>query len=112
MPNQSTVLRWLFRSDESKELAAFLRAYRLGRDCQAELIADEIIDIADEATDRDSAAAAQVRIGARKWIAAKLLPKKFGDAQKVEHSGKVETTPANFILNFGGAPKDQPKEKE
>lgn len=106
MPNQSTVLRWLFKVDESEELTAFLRAYRLARDCQAELIADEIIDIADEATDRDTAAAAQVRIAARKWIAAKLLPKKYGDTQKIEHGGKVETALPTFVLNFGGAPKE------
>lgn len=104
MPAQVTVFRWL-RVDET-----FSKQYARASEERAESSADEIIDVADEATDRDTAAAAKVRVDARKWIAAKLRPKKYGDYQKIEHGGKVETTPANFILNYGGEAKpDKPK---
>jgi len=106
MPSKQTVFRWLRQFEEFRD--NYVRA------CEerAESHADETIDIADEATDRDSAAAAKVRVDARKWYTAVTMPRKYSPAAKIEHAGKVETTPANFILNFGGAPKDQPKEKE
>lgn len=31
----------------------------------------------------------RLRVDARKWIASKLKPKKYGDKTEVEHTGKV-----------------------
>ena len=78
MPSWCAVRRWL-QTNES-----FQAQYARARDEQADTHADEIIDIADQATDRDSAAAAKVRVDARKWVAAKLKPRKYGDRQIVE----------------------------
>jgi Bacteriophage Sf6, terminase small subunit-like len=39
---------------------------------------DEIVEIADNATPQD-AHVARLKVDARKWVAAKLLPKKYGD---------------------------------
>jgi len=74
MPNLDTVLRWAMDAEHE-----FYGHYRRARDLRTELYADEIVEIADAAVDRDTAAAARVRCGARQWVASKLLPKTYGD---------------------------------
>ncbi|MBM7406915.1 MULTISPECIES: hypothetical protein [Sphingomonas] len=80
MPSKSTVARWL-AADE-----AFQELYARARELQAEALADEILEIADKAHDRDSAAAARVKVDVRKWLASKLAPKKYGDATLLKHA--------------------------
>jgi hypothetical protein len=58
-------------------------------------LAEDILDISDTALDRDTAAAAKVRVDARKWIAAKLLPKKWGEKAAETH---VNTVTNNFVV--------------
>lgn len=61
------------------------------------MLAEEILELADAPipTDNDgrmdSAAvqAARLRVDARKWIAAKLKPKRYGDRQTLEHEGSI-----------------------
>lgn len=84
MPSMFTIFHWL--GDESK--AEFSKQYAHARDAQADSLADEIVDIAD--TEEDPAKA-RVRVDARKWVASKLKPKKYGDklTNEHEHSGEV-----------------------
>jgi len=80
----------------------FLEMYTRAREEQAETLADQIVHIADETPETtpvfdkdgnqidvklDSAYISwqKNRIEARKWTAAKLRPKKYGD--KITHSG-------------------------
>lgn len=97
MPNKATVFRWL------GAFPAFSDQYARSREEQAETLADDIVSISDEAGTRsivndegdevlvafDATAVARnrLRIDARKWVASKLKPKKYGD--KVEVSGHV-----------------------
>ena len=89
MVDISTVFRWLDKHD------AFRDMYAHAKECQAEFYAQQIIDIADEspiteqpdsdggATHRIDAAGVQrnkLRVDARKWVAAKLLPRKYGES--------------------------------
>lgn len=96
MPSTATVFRWLADNQ------AFRDSYARAREVQAERLADEIIEIADEGrrdtyiddegrerTDYDVIARSKLRVDARKWIAAKLLPKKYGERVQTEHSGAV-----------------------
>lgn len=83
MPNVVTVLRWVRANDE------FCNQYALAKQEQAEALADEIVSIADTA-DKDTANAVKVKVDARKWVAAKLLPKKYGEKQQIDMS--VEAT--------------------
>jgi hypothetical protein len=98
MVDISTVFRWL----DKKE--AFRDMYAHARECQAEFYAHQIIDIADETpiteqpdpdggvTIRIDSAGIQrnkLRVDARKWVAAKLLPRKYGDRILNEHAGRV-----------------------
>lgn len=75
MPDWSTVLRWA--GDDSHP---FCQQYARAREIQADTWADEIIEVADEAIDHESAAAAKVRVDARKWVASKLKPKRYGES--------------------------------
>jgi len=81
MPRYSTITAYIDRNEDFKE--KYLRA----RDDQAEYLAEEVQDIADTAIDRDSAAAASVKINARRWRAG-TLKSKFRD----KTSGDVHVT--------------------
>jgi len=85
-PSIQTIYTWLNTHKE------FLELYTRAREDQADTLADEIIDIADDGrndkykddngytkTDQDVIARSRLRVEARKWVAAKLKPKKYGD---------------------------------
>ena len=89
MPNRATVFRWLGKHQE------FSDQYARAREEQAEALADEIVSIADQMppiTDNGSTDSGHVswqknRVEARKWVASKLKPKKYGDKVQQEVSG-------------------------
>jgi hypothetical protein len=70
--NYRYVFDWL------KEYPDFLDNYTRARDAQADYYADAVIEIADTEEHSDKA---RVRIDARKWVAGKMKPKKYGDKQ-------------------------------
>lgn len=88
MPDVSTVYRWLAESSK----ADFREMYTRAREDQADTLADEIVEIADDTANdtlhtEDGKAYAnsewinrsRLRVDARKWVAAKLKPRKYGD---------------------------------
>ena len=79
MPNRGTVLEWMKDDEELAKQHAF------ARQLQADFYADAIIEIADNATDPNRA---RLQIDTRKWLASKLLPKRYGD--KIAHVGGDE----------------------
>lgn len=103
MPAQSTVYDWLLRFPE------FAEQYTRAREEQADTLADEIIQIADEqpevvaVVDKKTGALIEHkldgaflqwqknRIEARKWTAMKLKPKKYGD--KIAVGGDPDGAP-------------------
>ena len=92
-PAKNTVLRWLRNNED------FRTQYALSRKSAIEVMADEIIDIADDAekvvrkgAEKKSGAFAQtqrLRIDTRKWVMSKLLPKKYGDKVDITSDGKA-----------------------
>lgn len=85
MPDHSTVLRWA-RDD----YRGFFNQYARARDIGLDVIADEILDIADDADNdwqRD-----RLRVDARKWYLSKLAPKRYGERVEVEHGGGMGVT--------------------
>lgn len=104
MPNRATVFRWLAKHEEFRD------QYARAKEEQADTLADEILDIADDGTNdwmekksaegenigwRENGEAirrSQLRVEARKWIAAKLKPKKYGEKLDLNHSGHVAVT--------------------
>lgn len=109
MPDKATVFRWLAANE------TFRDQYARAREAQADSLVDEIIDIADDGRNdwiekhgqegenagwRENGEAirrSQLRIDARKWMAGKLRPKKYGDRLELEHGGQVQLTP---VINF------------
>lgn len=91
LPAEVTIHRWRLRHPK------FGQDYAKAKQNQAELLAQEIIEIADESSgdikyDKDGneslngeyVARSRLRVDARKWVASKLLPKVYGDKQVVE----------------------------
>jgi hypothetical protein len=89
MPALSTVFRWLSLD------ASFSEQYARAREEQADTYADEIVAISDEEAttvkvddedvrvvfDATAVARNRLRVDARKWVASKLKPKKYGERQ-------------------------------
>jgi hypothetical protein len=92
-PSVGAVCRWLGKNEE------FHKQYARAREAQADAIADEILDIADNAKNdwmirdgkpvenHESIRRAQLRIDSRKWLAGKMRPKKYSDKIISEVSG-------------------------
>ena len=103
MPAQSTIYEWLLARP------AFSEQYTRAREEQADTLADEIIAISDETVEMvivkgndseerriDPAGVNRnrLRVDARKWVAAKLRPKKYGDRlglEGVENGAAIKT---------------------
>ncbi len=96
MPAASTIFKWL------AENPAFAEQYARAREAQADTLADEIVDIADdserdtittedgrEIVDTEWISRSKLRVDARKWVASKLKPKKYGD--KLDHTSGGES---------------------
>jgi len=104
MPDKSTVFLWLFKYPE------FSDQYARAKEESAEAHADDMLDIADDATndwmerlDKDGQGIgwqlngehvqrSKLRIDTRKWLASKLKAKKYGDKADVNVSGGLSLT--------------------
>lgn len=99
MPASSTVFVWL------QLHAAFTEQYARAREAQADALADDILEISDDArndwmereikgggtervVDQEHIGRSRLRVDARKWLASKLKPKKYGEKIDHEHTGK------------------------
>ena len=115
-PDKSQVYRWL---DEN---ADFRDQYARAREEQADKLFREIIEIADDASgdyvtssdgqtivDHENIQRSRLRVDARKWAAARLAPRKYGD--RVEHDVKGgDFQPAILIQVGGGGAPEEPVE--
>lgn len=88
MPHRHTVMEWALGFVKAAKAAEFPDMYARARKAQADAFADEIVQIADTEPDPQKA---RVRIDARKWVAGKQRPKKYGDKARVdvEHAGNI-----------------------
>lgn len=121
MPDTVTVYRWIGANPE------FRKQYEIAREDQADSLADEITDIADDSSadtltdemgrercDKEWVARSKLRVDARKWVASKLKPKKYGERLEIDGI-KV---PEPIILSIDGSPaltlgtKEAEKKKE
>ena len=93
LPSASTFLDWIGADSFLAE------QYAHARQMAYELLADEIVAIADEnyttdehgVRERLSSEAIQrnrLRVDTRKWMLSKMLPKVYGDKIQTEHTGK------------------------
>jgi hypothetical protein len=98
LPSTQTVYAWL------RTHAEFLAQYTRAKEDSADAFAEEMLDIADEASndwmevhDKDNPGyrfngehvnRSRLRVDTRKWIASKLKPKKYGERVQAELTGK------------------------
>ena len=116
MPSASTLWRWMMVHEE------FRSNYAKAVDERTECIVDELLDIADNATndwmmrqvdgelvkvvDKEHISRTRLRIDTRKWIASKLKPKKYGDA--MIHRGDEEAPiQITHEIDFSGLSADE-----
>lgn len=98
MPGIATVFRWLEAHLEFRD------QYARARELQADVFADELTEISDDARNdwmkrnhgEDAPAwvangehiqRSRLRIDTRKWIASKLKPKRYGEKLETTHQG-------------------------
>lgn len=111
MPGKSTVMRWLDAN------ALFRDQYARAREAQADYWAEEIIEISDdgandtykdedghERTNQDVIARSRLRVDTRKWLMARMAPKKYGDKITQEVTG-ADGAPLVPIINLTGRPE-------
>jgi hypothetical protein len=103
MPNRATVFRWIAKHEEFRD------QYAQSREAQAEVLADEIMDISDDGSNDwmerknadgenigwsvngEAIQRSKLRVDSRKWVASKLLPKKYGEKLDIKHDGKIDS---------------------
>lgn len=115
-PTSKTFYEWLKLSPQLRD------RYACARDLQADLIVDEIIQIADDTAsdwiededgkvrvDNEAVQRSRLRIDSRKWLAGKLNPKKYGDRQVIEHdisdglAARMEAAEQRRLANGNGS---------
>ena len=107
MPSSSTIFRWLL--DERYKL--FWEQYEKARNIQAELMFEELLEIADNGSNDwvlrtgnedkewwiqngEAMSRSRLRVDTRKWYLSKVLPKKFGEKLDLTSLGdKLIPTP-------------------
>lgn len=92
MPTRSTVHLWIANNVD------FSDKYKEAKENQADTLADELLYLADNATDVHKA---RLQIDTRKWVAAKLKPKKYGE--KLELSGDKENPLTINVVDYRDA---------
>lgn len=115
MPASSTIFRWLL----DEEYKSFWEQYEKARNIQAELMFEEILDIADDGSNDwmereykdggtfitqnpEVVGRSRLRVDTRKWYLSKVLPKKFGDKQIVTGD---EDNPIVTIVKYANGDK-------
>ena len=129
-PQFKTIFKWLHEKDKEY----FIDKYAHAKKMQADLMVEELTDISDNGqtdyyvddkgnfkVDHENIQRSKLRVDTRKWIASKILPKKFGerldlttggeklnseqqfDLTKLSDGALAELEAARIISNKGGA---------
>jgi hypothetical protein len=91
-PSHNTIYRWLANYPEFRD------QYAQAKQCQVELLVDEILEIADDSShdmieneqgfricNGEFIARSRLKIDTRKWLASKLVPKMYGASKNIDH---------------------------
>ena len=96
MPSRKVIHEWLNKNEHFRD------QYARAREHQADAIFDEILEIADttkrgiktsvkewgtEISEADMIEHRRLQVDARKWVLARMAPKKYGDKIEVENTG-------------------------
>jgi hypothetical protein len=113
MPNINTVCRWS-EPGHAAEVPEFVTMYARARATQVEVLADQILSIADDGTndymdrmrdgkvervvDQEHIQRSRLRVDSRKWLLSKLSPEKYGE--RLELAGDVASNTTINIANM------------
>lgn len=110
MPSRNTLYRWL----KEERYALFRDKYESARLEQADKFFEQIIEIADDDSldigfteegkpfiKGENIQRSRLRIDARKWVIAKMIPKKYGDKIEEAYEDKV------ININIAGVKVDE-----
>jgi hypothetical protein len=108
MPDRRTIYKWLARHEE------FRRLHDAARLVQADLYFEQCLEIADNAdqdfittsengatikkVDHEAINRARLKVDTRKWVCARLSPRKYGDRVTNEMTGEVGINVMNDLL--------------
>lgn len=105
-PGRQAIHEWVIKYKD------FGDNYTRARELQAELLIDEILDIADYGlndtyidsngnvkTNNDVIQRSRLRVDTRKWLASKLVPKIYGDKIQTQLMGKDEKPLAEIPIS-------------
>lgn len=113
MPSAATVFKWLAEDPD------FVEQYARAREAQADTLVDEMLDIVDdgrndwmERLDKEdlpigwqingeAVQRSRLRLDARKWMASKMAPKKYGDKVEQNITG-ADGGPIEINVTIGG----------
>lgn len=101
MPSASAIVDW---TTDTVHCPGFGERYARARGTWLEVIADEILEISDDASndymartrsdggseqilDAEHVQRSKLRVDSRKWLLSKLRPGVYGDRSAIEHSG-------------------------
>lgn len=126
MPSESTVRAWAL-----DDVEGFAAQYARAREIGYERLADELLEIADtpqlgvktthkasgtETTEGDMIEHRRLQVDARKWMLAKMLPKKYGDRQviagdpdaplKHDHTVSLQPETARLLAGLSSGSSD------
>jgi hypothetical protein len=108
MPSRDTVLRWI------RNKPAFEEQYALARAFYADMLMDEMIEIADDSSkdwrmgrngpifNAGSVQRAKLRIDTRKWKLARMAPKKYGRMSRRRSDSAPQVEVEIRTLPFAG----------
>lgn len=108
MPQIRSVMRWLAAHPE------FSQQYARAREEQADKIFDELLEIADDSrndwiekeqgsvVDHEHVSRSKLRVDTRKWMLARMAPKKYGDATNIKLSGDAENPLSVLLTEISG----------
>lgn len=113
MPEARTVYLWLLRDDKKE----FLELYEKAREIQSEYFYDEMIDIADDGRndymerqigedvsitvpDHDHINRSRLRVDTRKWMLARMNPRKYGERLDLTTKGKSLKEPRPVAIQY------------
>ncbi len=111
--NPDTIYAWLAK------FPSFSEKYARAREVQQDFMAEQILEIADDATrdtktikrgeteveiaDNEWINRSRLRVETRKWLMSKLNPKKYGDKVQQEISGKDGADLTLKVIHVGRA---------
>lgn len=126
VPSLCTIYTWLNPLHPGYK-EGFAKSYRMAREVQAEVLADQMLDIADDGmndtyerrnpktgkmekvVDYDHIKRSALRVDTRKWEAAHMLPTKYSDRVQLTGKDNESLIPSNvkLVINFIEAEKKE-----